>query len=211
VAEAADADDPDLLAGADVPVAQRRPGGDARAQQRGHGGQLLFRVADLQHEAVVDDDLLRIAAQGVAGGVFGRAVIGADETVLAELLQAIVARVAVLAAADQAADADHVAFLEAADRTADGRDAAHDLVAGDAGIQGAGPFRAHGVQVGVADAAIGDLDLDVVRTDGAAGDVHRFQRLVGGEGAIGFDGHVQDIPIGFFGGGRPAKDLAKPT
>ena len=40
MAEAAEAHDADLLALADVPVAQRRVGGDAGAEQRRHGGEV---------------------------------------------------------------------------------------------------------------------------------------------------------------------------
>jgi hypothetical protein len=58
-----------------------------------------------------------------------------------------------------------------------------------AGELGAGPFGAHGVQVRVAYAAEGDVDLDVVRARCAAGDVERFEGLVGSVGAVGFDGH----------------------
>jgi hypothetical protein len=41
VAKAADTDDADLLARPDVPVAQRRPSGDAGAEQRRDGGELF--------------------------------------------------------------------------------------------------------------------------------------------------------------------------
>lgn len=40
VAEAAKADDADLLAGADLPVAERGVGRDAGAEQRGGGGEV---------------------------------------------------------------------------------------------------------------------------------------------------------------------------
>ena len=105
---------PTFLPGPDLPVPQRRVGGDAGAQQRRDGGQVRFGMADLQHEALVDDDVLRVAAQRVAGRVRRRAVVGADEAVLAVLLQALVAGRAVPAAVDHAADADQVADLEAA-------------------------------------------------------------------------------------------------
>jgi hypothetical protein len=100
-----------------------------------------------------------------------------------------VAGAAVAAAAAQAADADRVADLEAGHVAADGADLADDLVAGDAGIERARPFGTDCVQVGMADAAKGDLDLDVARAGRTAVDVERLERLVGGMGAIGFDGH----------------------
>jgi hypothetical protein len=69
MAEPADADDSDLLAGPDLPVAKRRPGGDAGAQQRRDRGELLLGMADLEDELLVDDDALRIAAERVAGRI----------------------------------------------------------------------------------------------------------------------------------------------
>lgn len=89
----------------------------------------------------------------------------------------------------QAADADRVADREAGHLCADGAHVPHDLVAGNAGIEGAGPLRAYGVQVGMTDAAVRDVDLDVVRAGSAALDVERFEWLVGGMGALGSDGH----------------------
>ena len=66
---------------------------------------------------------------------------------------------------DQAADGGEVAGLEFGDGGADLGDAADDFVAGDAGVDGghdAAPLVAGLVEVGVADAAEEDLDLDVV-------------------------------------------------
>src|SRR6185312_11383677 len=105
----------------------------------------------------------------------GRAVVGADETVLAILLQPLVAGRAVLAATDQAAHTHGVADLEAGDLATDCADVADDLVARHAGIQRAAPFGAHGMQVGMADTAIGDLDLHILRAGRAALDVEGLQ------------------------------------
>jgi hypothetical protein len=91
---------------------------------------------------------------------------------------------------DQAADADRVADGELRHLAADGADVADDLVAGHAGIFRPAPFGADGVEVRMADAAPGDVDLDVLRAGRAAVDVHRLERLVGGVRAIGFDGHA---------------------
>ena len=64
-----------------------------------------------------------------------------------------------------------------------------DFVARHTGMLGAFPFGPHLVQVGVADATVGDVDLDVMDAGGAAGDLERFERFVGGVGAIGFHKH----------------------
>ena len=60
--QSADANDADFLTRPDVPVAQRRVSRDARAQQRRDGGQLLFGMADAQHVALMNDDLLGVTA-----------------------------------------------------------------------------------------------------------------------------------------------------
>jgi hypothetical protein len=63
-----------------------------------------------------------------------------------------------------AADADQVTLVEASHRRTDGRDPADDFVARHAWVGGGyevGPLIADGVEIGVADAAEEDLDLDV--------------------------------------------------
>ena len=100
VAETTDADHANLLARADVPVTQRRIGGDAGAQQRRHRRKLVFGVANLQHEILVNHDALRVTTQGVSWRVPGLAVVGADEALLAILLKPFVAGGAMLAAVD---------------------------------------------------------------------------------------------------------------
>ena len=92
MAEPADAHNADLLAGARAPVAQRRPGGDAGAEQRRGRGQVFFGVADVEHEMLVHRDGGAIAAIGV-GAAADRAVIGAGEAdrAVAILLQPVLA------------------------------------------------------------------------------------------------------------------------
>ena len=48
----------------------------------------------------------------------------------------------------------------------------------------------------MADAAVGDLDLDVARARGTALDVERFERLVGGVGAECVGGHGSLLGVG---------------
>ena len=83
VAEAAEADDRDLLAGAGAPVAQRRVGGDAGAQQRRCDVE-LEAVGDAHHEVLVDDDVRRVAAVSHRAVAIDRAVgqRGARQAVL---------------------------------------------------------------------------------------------------------------------------------
>ena len=116
----------------------------------------------LQHELLVDGDALRIAAERMAGRIRSRAVIGADQALLAILLEALVAGRAIAAASDHAADPDRVADREAGHLGADRADMSDDFVAGHAGIERAAPFGADRVQVRMADAAIFDLDLNIL-------------------------------------------------
>ena len=63
VSEPAEADDADLLARARAPVLERRVERDAGAQQRRGRGRIQLR-RHAQHEVLVHDDPLRIAAVG---------------------------------------------------------------------------------------------------------------------------------------------------
>ena len=160
VAEAADADDGDRAAGARTPAAQRGVGRDAGAEQRRRDVE-VHRVGDAQDEALADDDLLRVAAHRPLAVVALR-VVGADRGLGAEHLHAVLARLALAARVDEAADADPVADGVAGDLVTDRDDGAGDLVAdGQREVRGA-PLLAHGVDVGVADAGVGDGDADVV-------------------------------------------------
>ena len=128
VAQAAEADDGDLLAGAGAPLAQRRVGGDAGAQQRRGGGR-VDAVGDGEDVVGVDDDVGGVAALG-GGAVAVGAGVGGDHAVEAVLLVAVAAVGALAAGVDHAADADAVADLVAGDVGADLGDDADDLVAG---------------------------------------------------------------------------------
>ena len=119
----------------------------------------------------VDDDLLRVAAVASWPGDVrvGRAV-GADRAAVSQYcsspsLQLAQSRQRV----HHAADADGVADLELRDLGADGGDAADDLVARARRVDGAAPLVADGVEVGVADAAVEDVDLDILVDRGRGG------------------------------------------
>src|SRR6202012_5159453 len=123
-------------------------------------------VRDLPHEVLGDDDLRRVAALGDRAVPVDGAV-GLD-AVRAELLEAGLAQIALAARVDQAADADPVADRVPGDGRANPTDHAGDLVSGRERVRGAAPLAAHGVDVGVADAAVLDVDEHVVRTELAA-------------------------------------------
>jgi hypothetical protein len=93
----------------------------------------------------------------------------------------------VLTAIDHAADADPLTDLELRDMTADAGHATDDLVTRHARIEGPRPFASRGMQVGVANAAELDCDLDVVGARLPALDQIRGERLVRGGGGVGFN------------------------
>ncbi len=158
-------------------------------------GEVGFGMRDLQDEALVDDDLVRIAAESVAAEHGIGAVIRADETGgLAILLLAVLARCAVPAAVDHAADADDIADLELGDVAADRGDVADDLVAGDAGVERAFPLALGGVEVGMADAAEGDVDRDVGLAGFAALEAEGGERGFGGLRGVAVGGRGHGIP-----------------
>src|SRR5690606_11695680 len=95
----------------------------------------------------------------------------------------------VLAAIDDAADANQIARRKARDMLADSGDTADNFVPRHAGKQRASPFGAHLVNVGVAHAAEGNVDLHIMCTRRAPGNVHGFERLMARMGAVSFDGH----------------------
>ena len=134
------------------------------AQSRGAAPARSRFEGTFEHESLVDDDAVGVAAVGNAAGVLVGEVVGKGE-VGAELLQALLALGAGAVGVDHAADGGEVAGLEFGYGGADFGDAADDLVAGNAGVDGghhAAPLIARLVKVGVADAAEENLDLHIV-------------------------------------------------
>lgn len=91
---------------------------------------------------------------------------------VAVVLQPLSALLALLAAIDHAADAHQIADGVARDSVADRGDPAHNFMPRHAGIERSRPFRSRLVEIGVADAAVGDGDLHILRPRFAAGDGH---------------------------------------
>src|SRR5581483_8901508 len=160
VPEPAEPDDADFLPGPNLPVAQRRIGRDAGAQQRRRAVE-RHTVGNLDDEVFVHDDARRIAAVSRRLFVLLVAVVSEAPAALAVLLVAGPARLAFAARIDETADAYGVAGAIFFHLPADGGDAAHDLVAGDHWKYRVGPFAARLVNVRVADAAINDIDQHI--------------------------------------------------
>src|SRR5262245_58606569 len=141
-------------------------------------------VMHLQDEVVVDDDMRRVAAIGVAAALLVLAVISGCEDTVAKLLEPLATARAGAAGIDHAAHGRDVAGLESLHLRADRRDTTDDLVARQDRIERVLPFVADEVKVGVADAAIKDFDGDVLRPRITALESERRERLVGGLGRI---------------------------
>ena len=109
--KAAKPDDAGLLTRSDLPMSQRRIGGDAGAEQWRHAGQIEL-AGNPQHESLVDDDRVGIAPVGRAADHFVDAVVGWVEAPFAILFQALAAGTASAAGIDHAADSGEVARLE---------------------------------------------------------------------------------------------------
>ena len=190
MAETAHADDGDLGAFGDAPGAQRRVGGDAGAQQWRDGGGVEV-LGDVEGERLGDDDGLRVTTGGRAPVVTVDAVVGTDG-VRAVVLLALLAPFALTARVDEATDTGTVADLELGDVGTDLGDAADDLVAGHHGVIHRAPLAADGVDVGVADSGVLDLDADVVGAQVAALDGAGLEGLVGGNGLVAGNSRSHD-------------------
>ena len=188
VAQAAEAHHAHLVALLGLPVAQGGIGGDAGAKQGRGCGQVQLG-ADLQGEGLIHHHARGVAPIGGRHPVHLGAVVAEGGTFLAELLQLPLAAGAGAAAVHHAAHSRQIAHLEALHPGAHGGDTAHDLVARHHGIHGVAPLVPHLVDVGVADAAVGYLNLDILGADRPPLD------LVGREGGGG-----RGCGVGFGGG-----------
>ena len=113
VAQSAEADHANFLALADLPAAHGRVRGDSGAEQRRGSGEVQIR-GNPQHESLVDDDAVGVAAIGDASEVLVGQIKGERE-VRAELLQASSALGAGAVGIDHAADRREIAGLEFVD------------------------------------------------------------------------------------------------
>ena len=144
------------------PVAQGRIGGDSRAQQGTGGfGVEFFRQA--QHEPVGHEDSLRIAAVCGQAILSVFVIVGLRAIVFAIHFQSGKAGLAMSAGVYHRANAYHVTRLELRNITADACHSSDDLMARNHRVGAPSPFVARLVNVGVADAAIKNVDYDIVR------------------------------------------------
>jgi hypothetical protein len=112
------------------------------------------------------------------------AVIGAGETSFAVLFQSFLAAIAVLAGIDHATDTSYLAFDETGNSRAYLRDSTDDLMAGYQGINGAAPLIADCMQVRMADPAVQNFDLYIVRARITSLKMNELEWLVGAGGPV---------------------------
>jgi hypothetical protein len=120
-------------------------------------------------------DLVRADVAGVAA-LGDDAGLGPDGAVGIELVDAVglvivLALLALQAGVELGADADALARLDQSDLGPDAQGLANDLVADAEGEALAAPAAADGVDIGAADAAGLDLDLDIVVLEGLGRDL----------------------------------------
>ena len=150
-----------LLARTDLPVAEWRVGRDACAEEWCGGGGVDF-IGNFQDEALVDDDLVRVTAEVQTASISGLAVVCASELIFTVVLQTLVAVGAGAAGINETADSDPVTRGEFCHGSTDLLDHADDLVAGNHRVKGTAPFIASLMDVRVTDAAVGNLQMDIM-------------------------------------------------
>ncbi|EXI73854.1 MAG: hypothetical protein AW07_01990 [Candidatus Accumulibacter sp. SK-11] len=185
VAESSETDDADRPASSGTPMAQRGVGCDAGAEEGGDARQILLVVPDVQDKGLLDDDRPRIAAEGIFAAEH-RTVVGSGETAFTVLLFTLMAGMAMPTTVDHATDARQITDLEAANAIADGDHATNDFVPGNTGILGVVPLAANRVEIRMANAAIQNLDLHILRARVAAVQFKGCQRARAALGCVCF-------------------------
>jgi catalase (peroxidase I) len=109
------------------------------------------------------------------------------------LLEVGLAGFATAAGVNHAADADQIAYFVFSDIRTDGGNFAYDFVAGHQGVNGNAPFVAGLMDVGMAHAAVENLDRDVVEPWAAAFEFYRGEGRGGRLGGVS-DGGVHGEP-----------------
>jgi hypothetical protein len=144
-------------------------------------------------------NLLRISAQRVARCIRRREIV-CPRHMVAVVLQPVVTVTAVPAAVNNAADPHQVPCTKTGDVIANGHYTTDNFMSRYAGIERSGPFSAYLVDIRMADTAVRDINLHIMGTGGATGDIHRLQRQCARMGTVSFNCH--GITPGFMNGLR---------
>ncbi len=180
VPKAADADDADARGGRQIVDNERRKDRDATAEERADLGGVealgqRARPGPLHADAI---------GEGAVAADDGPADVGAEVVVTGETFGAREATVG------GPADADFLADLEALGLGAERDDGAGGFMAGDERIPGPTPFVVEHGEIGMAQAAIVDLDLDFLGREIAGVELEGLERGFGAVGCVGVEfGH----------------------
>jgi hypothetical protein len=144
------------------------------------------------HEAVAHDVATGVAAERRAPVDAVPPAVGEGRELRTVVLLAAQTHGAGAAGVDDVADGDRVAGSERRHRGTDGDDLADELVTGDeSGCRTGG---VEGVEVAVADPAVGDADVDIVRSEVATFDEGPLERPWRGGGHEGGCAHGSILP-----------------
>lgn len=165
-----------LLARSDVPLGDRRIGGDAGAQQR----SCLYEVqgiGDAANKPLVDDDFLRVAALGdTSVDIMG--VVSTDRPVETRLLLPGLALLTVSARVDQTSDAYSVSRFVLRDLGTNSLNDSGNLMTDGQREVRLAPLVANGVNVRMTDSSSFNVDDDVVGTRVSSFNLDNFERPV---------------------------------
>jgi hypothetical protein len=173
--KAANSDDTHALAGLNVPMPHRREGSDSSTEE-GSGGLEVHSFWNLDDKAFSDDDGVGISTEGIAARPLFGTVVCKRRTAQAVLFEACKAIGALVAGIDHTAYTADIAYLESFYLAPDCFDTTENLVAWHARIRGGTPFVAGCVQVGMTNARIKDLQLDIFSAQGPTLKVKLFQK-----------------------------------
>src|SRR5690606_30085140 len=103
---------------------------------------------------------------------------------------------ATLAAIHDTPDPDEIPFFKGRNVVSDRGDPTDNFMPGDAWENGSGPFRPDLMEIGMADPAVSNGNLHIMRARRPSGDLQSFQRLVTRQGAVCSDGaHFAVLPV----------------
>lgn len=111
---------------------------------------------------LIDNHALRIAAPGAVAGIFINAVVGRGKPRFTVLFFVVLAEMALAAGVDHHAHADDIAGFKMGGLVPDLHDSPDYLVSRHQWILADRPFVTRHMEIGVAHAAIKDLDFDIL-------------------------------------------------
>ena len=165
-----------LLARSDVPLGDRRIGGDAGAQQRSCRHEVQG-IGNTANKPLIDDDFLRVAALSDSS-VDIPGVVSTDRPVEARLLLPCLALLTVSARVDQTSDAYSVSRFVLRDLGTNSLNDSGNLMTDGQREVRLAPLVANGVNVRMTDSSSFNVDDDVVGTRVSSFNLDNFERPV---------------------------------